>query len=113
MKRNTSKSTAPQLKYQIPLFIICSFVFTLLIPDFIVMFHPELYCIWFQVVWSLNWISDPLVYVIFTKLQHKKDFKNKKELYRNPNSAQPSLKNSRGSVITMCNSSTDQIAVIE
>ena len=113
LRGDTSHAPAPQLKYQIPLFIICSFVFTLLIPDFIVIFDPELYCIWFHVIWSLNWISDPLVYVIFTKLQHKKDFKNKKELYRNPNSAQPSLKNSRGSVITMCNSSTDQIAVIE
>ena len=93
MDRNNPKSNVPPLKYQIPLFIICSFVLTFLIPDFVVITHPELYCIWFQVIWSLNWISDPLVYVIFTKLQHKKDHRNRQEFYKNANSALLSLPN--------------------
>ena len=113
LRRDTSHATATQLNYQIPLFIICSFILTLPIPNFILMLHPKLYGIWFQVIWSLNWISDPLVYVICTKLQHQKDLKNKQELYGNANSAQKSQRKSKVSVITMCNSNIDQIAVIE
>ena len=79
----------------------------------VVIFHPELYCIWFLVVWSLNWISDPLVYVIFTKLQHKKDRRRSTIIYNNANSAQTSQRDSRVSVITICDSSTDHTAVIE
>ena len=113
LRRDTSHATAPQLNYQIPLFIICSFILTNPIPNFILMLHPKLYGIWFQVIWSLNWISDPLVYVIFTKLQHQKDLKNKQELYKNSNSAQTYQRKRKVSVMTMCNSNIDQIAVIE
>ena len=110
MNKNTLQQTAPPLKFQIPLFIICSFILTFLTPDLVVIFNPELYCIWFQVIWTLNWISDPLVYVIFTKLQHKKDRKRSTIIYKN---AQTSQRNSRVSVITICDSSTDHIAAIE
>ena len=113
MNKNTLQQTAPPLKFQIPLFIICSFILTFLTPDLVVIFNPELYCIWFQVIWTLNWISDPLVYVIFTKLQHQKDRKSRQELYENANSAQFLQRKSRVYVITMWNSSTDQIEVIE
>ena len=84
MARNTPQSTVPPLKYQIPLFIICSFVLTLLIPDFVVILHHELHCIWFRVIWTLNWVSDPLVYVICTSLQHKKITKGRKNLIKMP-----------------------------
>ena len=77
MARHTLQSGTSQLKYQIPLSITCSFVLTVLLPDLVVALNPELYCIWLDVIWSLNWISDPLVYVIFTKLQHRKDEKHK------------------------------------
>ena len=84
MKRNNAQCTVPQLKFQIPLFIVCSFVLTLLTPDLVLAVYPELYSIWFQVIWSLNWISDPLFYVIFIKLQHRKDHKNKIKGHKKP-----------------------------
>ena len=76
MRRNNPHSHTLQLKYRVPLFIVCSFTLTILIPDLVYIFHPEVYCIWFQVIWTLNWISDPLVYVIYTKLQKKKTHRN-------------------------------------
>ena len=76
MSRNNPHLNTPQLKLKIPLLIVSSFVLTFLIPDMIVILNYELYCIWFEVSWSLNWISDPLIYVIFTKLQKKKNRKN-------------------------------------
>ena len=115
MTKITQQSTASQLKYQIPLCIICSFVLTLLLPDFVYILNPELYCIWFPVIWSLNMIFDQLVYVIFTKLQHRKDRKNKNGIYKDVKSAQLPQKNSREHTAneTICHGITNQVAVIE
>ena len=115
MNRNNPKSKTAQLKYQIPLFIVCSFILTLLIPDLVYILKPELYCIWFQVIWSLNYISDPLGYVIFTKFQNSRYRKNQIAVDNNQKSDYLSQQNSRNTRVlnNSYNNNSTAITVIE
>ena len=115
MSRSNLHPKSALLKYQIPLFIVCSFVLTLLIPDLVYILKPELYCIWFQVIWSLNYISDPLGYVIFTKFQNSRYRKNQIAVDNNQKSDYLSQQNSRNTRVlnNSYNNSSTAITVIE
>ena len=78
-KGNAPQPKSSQIKYQIPLFIVLSFVIALLLPDLVLYLRPDWYCIWFHVIWVSSLISDPLIYVIFTKLEQKKRLKSRRE----------------------------------
>ena len=66
IRRNGSQSNSVNIRYQIPLCIVITFVVTIFVPDLILLVRPDFYSVWIEVIWTLNWISDPLAYVILT-----------------------------------------------
>ena len=71
--RNTSSSVPTvNIKYIIPMCITATFFGFVVVPDIVLNIKLELYCVWFRVVWNLNMISDPLIYVISYKYQGKR-----------------------------------------
>ena len=62
-------ATKPKIKFAIPFCILASFCCFILIPNLVLCSNFKLMSIWFQVVWYLNFIVDPLTYVVITKLR--------------------------------------------
>ena len=62
--KDSSSTTAPNIRYTVPFCISATFFLFLVIPDIVLSVNMDLYCIWFLVVWALNMICDPLIYVL-------------------------------------------------
>ena len=71
---NKSSSSIPTLKikYTIPLCITGTFVCFCVVPDLICVINRNLYSVWLVVIWNLNLISDPLIYVLISKCKIKR-----------------------------------------
>ena len=72
LRNSSSNIPTANIKYIIPMCIAATFFSFVVIPDIVLNINLELYCIWFRVVWTLNFISDPLIYVVFYKYQGQK-----------------------------------------
>ena len=68
----SSSSRAPHFKLKIPLYLVTSHLCTIFIPDLVLIANENYYCVWFQVVWYLNFICDPVIYVSLTKRKRQR-----------------------------------------
>ena len=68
-KRNSSVRS--QFKYKIPLCICLTYLIFIFIPDMIINIKSDLPILWFSVVFSINYCSDPLIYVVFSQCERR------------------------------------------
>ena len=67
-----SASSKMTFKIQIPLCIVLSLFCCFLIPDVILITNQDLYSVWFLIVWYLNFLFDPIIYVFFTRRRNER-----------------------------------------
>ena len=54
-------------KYQVPLFIALTFITFCLIPDLVLVIDDTYWSVWIRVTYYINYICDPMIYVVYTK----------------------------------------------
>ena len=59
------------IKYEVPLSIAVTYLTFVVVPIIILLIDDSLYSIWIVVLWDMNLVADPLVYVIFVKFRKK------------------------------------------
>ena len=72
LRENLWTTAKSRIRFAIPFCILASFCCFILIPNLVLCSNFKLMSIWFQVVWYLNFIVDPLTYVVITKLLKKR-----------------------------------------
>ena len=81
LNNHSSRVNVPKIKYKIPLSIALSILCCMLIPSLVLQIDNHLYSIWIHVIWYLEIICDPLIYVVGSRRKSKpKDPSNSREM---------------------------------
>ena len=78
----SSCSNVGQFKYKIPLCIAVSSILTMLIPDIVAVIDPKLITIWMLVIWNINFLFHPLLYVFSRVFQKRRSKRQMSECSR-------------------------------
>ena len=97
-----NSSSHSQFKYEVPLCICLTYLILIFIPDLILTIKSDLYVLWFDVGYSINYFCDPLIYVVFSQYEKRQKKKN------NPRNADNTGSRNNDREMTVISSNTMQ-----